>query len=62
MQYPRWDSVQRPHALQATTLPTEPKVISTNTVSNGGYEPTTVPITLCRGAYPSRLGVNYLQM
>jgi hypothetical protein len=33
-------------------LPTELKEISTNTVSRGGYEPTTVPITLGRGVFP----------
>jgi hypothetical protein len=30
---------------------TELKEISTNTVSRGGYEPTTVPIILGRGAF-----------
>ena len=33
-------------------LSTEPRQISTNTVSRGGNEPTTVPITLGRGVYP----------
>ena len=38
-------------ALQDTALPTELKEISINAVSRGGYEPTTVPITLDRGAF-----------
>jgi hypothetical protein len=38
--------------MYATALPTELKEISTNTVSRGGYEPTTVTITSIRGAYP----------
>ena len=36
----------------STALPTELKKISTNAVSRGGYEPTTVSITLGRGAFP----------
>ena len=51
MQCPRWDSIPRPLTLWATALPTELKEISTNIVSRGGYEPTTVPITLGRGAF-----------
>jgi hypothetical protein len=38
--------------MKATVLPTELKEISTNTVSRGSYEPTMVPITLGRGAFP----------
>ena len=44
-----------PLAMEATALPTELKEISTKTVSRGGYEPikyTTVPMTLCSGAFP----------
>ena len=52
MQCPRWHSIPGPLALQATALPTELKKISTNAVSRGGYEPTTVSITLGRGAFP----------
>ena len=42
MQRPQWDSIPGPLALQATALPTELKEISTNAVSRGGYEPTTI--------------------
>ena len=35
-----------------TALPTELKEITTNAVIRGGYEPTTVPITLGRGEFP----------
>ena len=49
MQCPRWNLIPGPLALLATALPTELKEISTNTVSRGGYESTTVPITLGRG-------------
>jgi hypothetical protein len=49
---PRQDSIPEPLTLQATALPTELKEISTNAVSRGGYEHTTVPITLGRGAFP----------
>ena len=51
MQCPRWHSIPGPLALQATALPTELKKISTNAVSRGGYEPTTVSITLGRGEF-----------
>ena len=51
MQYLQLDSIPGLLALSATALPTERKEISTNAVSlsRGGYEPTTVPITLCGG-------------
>ena len=55
MQCPRWDSIPGPLALQTTALPTELKEISTNAVSRGGYEPTTVPITLGVGSVPVTL-------
>jgi hypothetical protein len=48
MQCPRWDSIPGPLALYAIALPTELKEISTTAVGRGGYEPTTVPITLGR--------------
>jgi hypothetical protein len=35
-----------------TALPTELKEITINAVIRGGYEPTTVPITLGRGEFP----------
>ena len=35
-----------------TALPTELKEIPTNAVIRGGYEPTTVHITLGRGEFP----------
>jgi hypothetical protein len=41
--------------IETTSLPTELKEISTNAVSRGGYEPTTVPIALGRGAFPLHL-------
>jgi hypothetical protein len=41
-----------PMALKATALQTELKEISTNAVNRGGYEHTTVPITLGSGAFP----------
>jgi hypothetical protein len=47
MQCPQWGSIPGPLVLQA-----ELKEISTIAVSRGGYEPTTVPITLGRGAFP----------
>jgi hypothetical protein len=34
-----------PLPLETTALPTDLNEISTNAVSRGGYEPTTVPIT-----------------
>jgi hypothetical protein len=52
MQCPRWHSIPGPLALQATALPTELKKISTNAVSRGGYESTTVSITLGKGEFP----------
>jgi hypothetical protein len=51
MQYLQWDSIPGPLALYITALPTELKEISTNTVSRGGYEHTSVSITLCWGAF-----------
>ena len=64
MFYTRRDSIPGLLALYATalffyifinvshsSLPTEIKEMSTNAVSRGGYEPTTVPIALGRGTY-----------
>ena len=48
MQSPLWDSIPGPLTLYAIALPTELKEISTAAVGRGGYEPTTVPITLGR--------------
>ena len=41
----KWDSIPGPLALYITALPTELKV------SRGGYEHTSVPITLCWRAF-----------
>jgi hypothetical protein len=44
--------------LQATSLTTELKDISTNAVSRGGYGPNMVLITLGRGAFPLQYNIN----
>ena len=46
--------------MKATVLPTELKEISTNTVSRGSYEPTMVPITLGRRAFPLYIQSEYI--
>ena len=51
MRSPLWDWSPGHLALEANALLTELKEISTNAVSRCGIEPTTVPITLGRGAF-----------
>jgi hypothetical protein len=61
MQCPQWDSILGSLALYATALPTDLNDLSSNAVSRGGYEPTTVPITLGRGRFRYTMKqLNYL--
>ena len=53
MECPQWDSIPIPLA-----LPNDLKKSSPNTVSRGGNEHTTVPITLGGGAFPLHMKVN----